>query len=49
MVNAKFRERRDYGFEMVDAPGPSRAAESAINGKFTAKEARRFFRKFSLD
>ena len=49
MVNAKFRERREYGFEMVDAPGASKAAESAINGKFTANAARGFFRKFSPD
>ncbi|HEY0849261.1 MAG TPA: hypothetical protein VGD96_05070 [Bradyrhizobium sp.] len=49
MVNAKFRERRCYGFEMVDAPGTSKAAESAVNGKFTANPARGFFRKFSPD
>jgi hypothetical protein len=46
MVNAKFRERRRYGFEMVCT---SKAAESAINGKFTANPARGFFCKFSPD
>jgi len=49
MVNAKFRQRGYYGFEMVDARRRSETAESVVNGKFTANPVPSFFRKFSSD
>jgi hypothetical protein len=44
MVNAKFRDRRRHGFEMVDA---RRNVAIAINRKFTAISVGGIFRKLS--